>query len=126
MLQPRDAVEQLAQRIHRDNEQQRSHHRAMRDTTGEADILRRRLVHAIRALGRPLHSSEYELVTQFSNLVPPRLVPPIQRTGGFGGSNRAQAGAHKRIERDPVMIAVRAQCGLQVRDLTVSAKRDVQ
>ncbi|KAH8619798.1 hypothetical protein ERJ75_000127100 [Trypanosoma vivax] len=44
MQQPRDAVEPLAQRIRRDNEQQRSQHRALRDTTGEADILRQRTV----------------------------------------------------------------------------------
>ncbi|KAH8607313.1 hypothetical protein ERJ75_001466700 [Trypanosoma vivax] len=45
MLQPRDAIEPLAQRIHRDNERQRSQHRALRDATGEADILRQCAVH---------------------------------------------------------------------------------
>ncbi|KAG8340987.1 hypothetical protein TRVL_08187 [Trypanosoma vivax] len=45
MLHLRDAVEPLAQRIHLDDERQRSQHRALRDTAGEADILRQRVVH---------------------------------------------------------------------------------
>ncbi|KAH8614457.1 hypothetical protein ERJ75_000626500 [Trypanosoma vivax] len=45
ILQPRDALETLAQRIHRDNEQRRSQHRPLRDTTREADILQQYVVH---------------------------------------------------------------------------------
>ncbi|KAG8340541.1 hypothetical protein TRVL_08635 [Trypanosoma vivax] len=84
------------------------------------------LVQRIRALGRPLHSSEYLLVTQFSKLVPPRLVPRVRCMSAFGGSNHVQAGAHERIERDPIVIAVRAQCGPLVRDLAASIQRDVR
>ncbi|KAG8343362.1 hypothetical protein TRVL_05815 [Trypanosoma vivax] len=45
MLQPRDAVESLAQKISRDNEQQRSQHRPLRGAACEADILRHHIVH---------------------------------------------------------------------------------
>ncbi|KAH8614796.1 hypothetical protein ERJ75_000649700 [Trypanosoma vivax] len=91
-----------------------------------ADSLLHRLIQGIRALGRPLHSSEYKLVTQFSKLVPPRLVPRVRCTGVSGGSNHGQAGAREHIERDPVAITAWAQCGLPVRDHEISAQRDVR
>ncbi|KAG8340387.1 hypothetical protein TRVL_08785 [Trypanosoma vivax] len=91
---------------------------------GHPDAPRHRLVHGIRALGTPLHSSEYIPVTQFPKLVPHRLVPRVRCTGGFGGSNHVQGGARERVERDPIAIAVRAQRGLPVRDLAVPTQRD--
>ncbi|KAH8619912.1 hypothetical protein ERJ75_000117100 [Trypanosoma vivax] len=97
-----------------------------RPLSGHPDASRHRLVQGIRALGRPRHSSEYKLATQFPKLIPPRLVPHVQCTGVIGGSNRVQAGAHEHIERDPIAITVRAQCGLPVRDLAISAQRDVR
>ncbi|KAG8343804.1 hypothetical protein TRVL_05361 [Trypanosoma vivax] len=97
-----------------------------RPLCAHADVSRHRLVHGIRALGRPLHPSEYKPATKFSKLVPPLLVPRLQCTGAFGGSNHVQAGAHERVERDPVVINVRAQCGLPVRDLAISVQRDVR
>ncbi|KAH8620070.1 hypothetical protein ERJ75_000101000 [Trypanosoma vivax] len=45
MLRPRDAVQPPAKRARRDNERQRSQHRALRDATREADIFRQRVVH---------------------------------------------------------------------------------
>ncbi|KAG8341736.1 hypothetical protein TRVL_07439 [Trypanosoma vivax] len=108
--------------------QRRCHTLALgnRPLCGHSDASRHRLVQGNRALGRPLHPSEYKLVAQFSKLIPPRLVPRVQCTGGFGGSNCVQAGAHEHIERDPIVITVRVQCGLSVRDLAVSAQRDVR
>ncbi|KAG8342628.1 hypothetical protein TRVL_06552 [Trypanosoma vivax] len=86
----------------------------------------RRVVRGTRAIGRPLHSSEYELVAQFSKLVPPRLVSRSRCAGRSGWRNRVQAGAHEHIERDAIVITVRAQCRLPVGDLAASAQRDVQ
>ncbi|KAG8340707.1 hypothetical protein TRVL_08459 [Trypanosoma vivax] len=71
---------------------------------------RHRLIHGFRALCRPLHSSEYKLVTQISKVVSPRPIPRIQCTAGFGQSNHVQAGTHEHIERGPVVATVRAQC----------------
>ncbi|KAG8343569.1 hypothetical protein ERJ75_001582500 [Trypanosoma vivax] len=97
-----------------------------RPLCGHSDASRHRLIQGIRALGRRLHSSEYKPATQFSKLVPPRLVPRVRCTCVFGGSNHVQAGTHERIERDPIVITVRAQRGLPVRDLAISAQRDVR
>ncbi|CCD15576.1 hypothetical protein, unlikely [Trypanosoma congolense IL3000] len=47
-----------------------------------------RLVQGIRTLGRPLHSSENKIVTQFSKIVPTRLVPRVKCTCRIGGRNR--------------------------------------